>query len=668
MGIESSIGLMASSVIDALGTLSHGMHLLYLCLGVLMGLVVGIFPGLGGIVGLSLLLPFLYGMDPTSALAMLIGLVAIIPTSDTFTSVLMGIPGSSASQATVLDGFPLAKKGEGARALGAAFSASLYGGLIGALVLTLVIVVARPFILLFTSAELFMLTILGLSMVGVLAGDSLAKGMAACGLGLLLGALGGAPATGEYRMTLGNIYLGDGLPLVVVGLAMFAVPEIIDLLRAGGAISRSQTLGHGWLRGMKDMWQNKWLCTRCAGIGCMIGALPGLGGSVVDWIAYGHVKQTVKDTSMFGQGDIRGVLAPESANNAKEGGGLIPTLLFAIPGSGSMAVFLGGLTLIGLEPGPRMVEGKLDLTYVIIWSLALANVLGAGACLLISKQVARLTTIRYAFLAPFMIMVISFAAFQATRDVGDLIALFCVGLLGILLKRFGWPRPAFLIGFVLADKSEVYLYQAVQLHDWGFLLRPGVLIIAAIIAGSVWMGVRNAPSTETLAGEGGPQKATNMRPQALFALFVTVMFAWGLIDGLQRSFLGGIYMIGIGAAMLPFGFYLLYMTWNNRTTSPINYDHEVEGDHVGQEGVPGLWHYILWLAGYLVTVMLVGFWLAIIGFFIAFLKAKTDASWLRILIMTACGVGFITGLSWIMLLNFPGGLLQYYFDLPWPLR
>ena len=173
-----------------------------------MGLVVGIFPGLGGIVGLSLLLPFLYGMDPTSALAMLIGLVAIIPTSDTFTSVLMGIPGSSASQATVLDGFPLAKKGAAARALGAAFSASLYGGVIGAIVLTFFIVVARPVILLFTSAELFMLTILGLSMVGVLAGNCLSKGLLACGLGLMFGALGGAPATGEFRMSFDNAYLG----------------------------------------------------------------------------------------------------------------------------------------------------------------------------------------------------------------------------------------------------------------------------------------------------------------------------------------------------------------------------------------------------------------------------------------------------------------------------
>ena len=663
MGFEDIFG----SLVEALTEITSGTHLLYLIGGVMMGLVVGIFPGLGGIVGLSLLLPFLYGMDPTSALAMLIGLVAIIPTSDTFTSVLMGIPGSSASQATVLDGFPLAKKGEAARALGAAFSASMFGGLIGVVILTVVIVVARPVILSFTSAELFMLTILGLSMVGVLAGNSLHKGLLGAGLGLLFGALGGAPATGEYRMAFDSPYLGDGLPLVVIGLAMFAVPEIIDLLRAGGSISRTQALGHGWMRGLKDMWLYKWLCVRCAGLGVLIGALPGLGGSVVDWIAYGHAKQTVKDASQFGKGDIRGVLAPESANNAKEGGGLIPTLLFAIPGSGSMAVFLGGMELIGLEPGPSMVEGKLNLTYVIIWSLAIANVVGAGACLLISKQVARLTTIRYAFLAPFMIMVISFAAFQATRDLGDLVALFVFGMLGILFKRFGWPRPAFLIGFVLADNSETYLYQAIQFYGPEFLLRTGVLIIAALTLISAWMGARNAPTGETDAGEAVAAKATDMRPQALFAGLVVLLFAWGLYDGLQHSFLGAVYPVGLCIAMLPLSIWLFVILWRNKTEHKANYDYEIEGDHAGQEGVPGLWHYISWLGGFFAAILLVGFWISITAFFVIFLRAKSDATWLRIAVMTVSGVGFVTALSWIMVLDFPGGLLQYYVDLPWPL-
>ena len=496
--------------------------------GVLLGLVVGVFPGLGGIVGLSLLIPFLYGMDAVSALAMLVGLVAVIPTSDTFTSVLMGIPGSSASQATVLDGFPLAKKGEAARALGAAFSASLFGGLFGAVILTFFVLIAKPVILFFTSAELFMLAVLGISMVGVLSGRNLWKGVASCGLGLVIGTVGGAPATGEWRMTLGIDYLADGIPLVVIGLGIFAFPEVIDLLRRSGTIAGGAALGRGWLDGLRDMIRNRWLCLRCAGIGTLIGAIPGLGGSVVDWIAYGHVVQTARDKSQFGAGDIRGVLAPESANNAKEGGGLIPTLLFGIPGSGSMAVFIGGLVLIGLEPGPRLLTAELPTTYTIVWTLALANVVGAGLCLFLSPAIARLTTIRYHLLAPFMLMVISFAAFQASRDLMDFVFLIAVGFLGVGMKRFGWSRPALLIGFVLADQAETYLYQAIQFHEWGFLTRPGVLAIAAIIVVSVILGARSKPQPKD-ADNAPAVHAAALAPQLLFAGFVALVFALGAL-------------------------------------------------------------------------------------------------------------------------------------------
>ncbi|HSA81167.1 MAG TPA: tripartite tricarboxylate transporter permease, partial [Geminicoccaceae bacterium] len=395
---------MIEIAFSALLTVLSGWHLLYMLLGVLVGLVVGILPGLGGIAGMAILLPFIYGMEPVSALGMLIGLVAVIPTGDTFTSVMMGIPGSSASQATVLDGFPLAKKGEAARALSAAFFSSMLGGLFGALVLTVAILVARPLILAFSSAELFMMAVFGLSMVAVLAGKNLAKGVAAAGLGLIIGSIGDAPATGEFRMTLGIDYLYDGVPLVVVAMGMFAVPEIIDLLKRGRAIAETYALGGGWAKGFSDVLRNPGLVLRCSGIGCVVGALPGLGGSVVDWIAYSHVLQTTRDRSNFGKGEIRGVIAPESANNACQGGALIPTLLFGIPGSGSMAVFLGGMILIGIQPGVTMVDTRLDLTYAIIWSLALANVFGAGICALLARQVARLTALPFVYLAPFMIM------------------------------------------------------------------------------------------------------------------------------------------------------------------------------------------------------------------------------------------------------------------------
>ena len=476
-------------VLQSLAVVLQPAHLLMLICGVVMGLSIGILPGLGGIVGMTILLPVIYGMDPHSAFGLLIGMVAVIPTSDTFPSVMMGIPGSSASQATIMDGYPLAKKGEAARALGAAFTASLIGGLFGALVLTLIIPIARPIVLAFGSPELFMLALLGMSMVGVLSGNKPIKGMLAAGIGVMIGALGDAPAVPEYRYTFGIDYLMDGVPLVVVGLGLFAFPEIVDLLIKGRSISEVPTLGKGWLDGVKDTLSHKFIVLRCSVIGVVVGFLPGLGGSVVDWIAYGHIIQTSRDRENFGKGDIRGVIAPESANNAKEGGGLIPTFLFGIPGSGSMAVFLGGLLILGIQPGPSMVTEHIDLMYTAIWSLALANVFGAILSIALSKPITRLTIIPFSYLAPFMVLIITFACYQATRSWGDLIALLLMGILGWVMKQYGWPRPAALIGYVLSDNLETYLFISVQRYGFEWLTRTGVIVLAAIIIGSLVMGV-----------------------------------------------------------------------------------------------------------------------------------------------------------------------------------
>jgi len=471
---------------QALNGLLTFSHMSFLIGGVLLGLCVGILPGLGGIVGMTILLPVIYGMDPHDAFALLIGMVAVIPTSDTFPSVMMGIPGSSASQATIMDGFPLAKKGEAARALGAAFTASLIGGLIGASVLTLIIPIARPLVLAFGSPELFMLALLGMSMVGVLSGDKPIKGILAAGLGLMIGAVGDAPAVTEYRYTFEIDYLMDGIPLVIVGLGLFAFPEIIDLLIKGRAISEKTELGKGWLDGVKDALKNKFLILRCSIIGVIVGFLPGLGGSVVDWIAYGHVVQTSKDRSRFGKGDIRGVLAPESANNAKEGGGLIPTFLFGIPGSGSMAVFLGGLLILGIQPGPSMLTDDIDLVYTAIWSLALANVFGAGFSILLSKPITRLTLVPFNYLAPFMILIITFASYQATQSWGDLIAL---------------------IGYVLAGNLDTYLFISVQRYGFDWFGRPGVIILGLIIIGSIVASVAYTQKIKKAGRPGGQNAA-----------------------------------------------------------------------------------------------------------------------------------------------------------------
>ncbi|MBY8974581.1 tripartite tricarboxylate transporter permease [Rhodobacteraceae bacterium NNCM2] len=647
--------------------------LLYLLTGVLLGLCVGVFPGLGGIAGLSLVLPFIYGMDPVSGLSLMVGLVAVIPTSDTFASVLLGIPGSSASQATVLDGFPLSKQGQAARALAAAFASSLFGGIFGAVILTFFILIARPLVLAFGVPELLLLTVLGFSMVGVLAGRSLIKGLMAVGLGMTVGAIGEAPAQGSPRMDFGSWYLQDGFSLVIVGLGIFAVPEIIALLRQDRAIAQNARLGAGWWDGVASWWANKWLSLRCAAIGVVVGVVPGLGGSVVDWIAYGHAVQTTRDRSKFGKGEIRGVIGPESSNNAKEGGGLVPTLLFGIPGSGSMAVFIGGMILLGYEAGPQMVRDDLPITYTVVWSLALANVFGAGLCIFLSGGIAKLTTIRFPLLAPFLFMMISFAAFQSKQTSWDLAALVAVGFLGIFMRRFDWSRPAFLIGFVLADQAEVYAYQATQIAmlkaktggvegTLAYLFSPVGIILIVIIAVSVWLGARQS---KAIHDSDEVETTGHKRAPFIFALLLTLFLAVAFIDAMSvRVLIDKVFPATVaGLSLVAALILLIQMRWRPES-DPLFTDNEVMGEEA--QAPHALWTTLGWFLSLLILTALFGFVIALTVFFVAFLTLRARVALPQVLLMTAGGVGFVVTMAWLLNRDFPPGLLQEMVELPWP--
>ena len=657
---------MVDTIYTALVSLFAGWTPFYLFLGVLVGLVVGILPALGTTAGMALLVPFVFGMDKTAALAMMTGLLAVVATGDTVTSILLGIPGASSSQATVVDGFPMAKRGEAARALSAAYFSSMIGGIFGAVVLTGAIVAARPIILAFGTPEMLMLVVLGVTMVSLLSGASLLKGFIALGLGMLLGSLGPAPASGEYRYTFDNGYLMDGLPLGVIALAAFAIPEIIDLLRRGEAISDRAPLGRGWLTGIIDTWRNKWLVLRCSVVGCVVGALP-IGGS--DWIAYGHAVQTSKSRENFGKGDVRGVIAPEAANNANAGGALVPALIFGIPGSGSTAVFLGGLILIGVQPGPAMIDKNLDLTYTIIWSLALANVFGAGLCFLISGQMAKLTEIRFVYLAPYILTVVMFGAFQSTRHWGDLLALFVVGVFATFLRRFGYSRPAFLIGFVLQDNIETLLYQTVQFYTWTTVAqRPLFWVLLAINLVSLWFGLKHRPKLET---EGAATAATareHVTAQIVFILVAIGLVLFSINDVWGLNFLGKVTPLTVAFITLVCAFIGLFVLLLRDYTHPFFFDSEV-GWRQREEGYQtSLYHYLYWIAGLMAAMYLVGFVLAIALFFVIFLRVKSDARWISILLMTAATIGVLSLISHIFTLEFPSGLLQDFVPLPWPIN
>lgn len=664
---------------DAWSLILQPIVLAYLLLGVVMGLAVGVFPGLGGIAGLSLLLPFMFGMEPVYGLALMIGMVAVVPTSDTFASVLMGIPGSSASQATVLDGFPMAKNGQAARALAAAFSSSLFGGLIGAAFLTIFILIARPIVLAFGLPEMLMVTILGLSMVAVLAGRVPLKGLAAAGLGMMIGTIGIADAGGSLRMASYDYpYLTDGLKLVIVGLGIFAIPEIVSLLRQDRSISKNAKLGAGWADGVRDWFANKWLSLRCSLIGVLVGIIPGLGGSVVDWIAYGHSVQTTKDKSNFGKGEVRGVIGPESSNNAKEGGGLVPTLLFGIPGSGSMAIFIGAIALLGsgdIEVGPNMLKDNLDITYSIVWLLALANVFGTILCIALSGGIARLTTIRFTYLAPFLFMLISFAAFQSGQNFEDLLALFVIGLIGIFLRRFDWSRPAFLIGFVLSEPVEKFSNQAYQIASFKFrrgfdqgmeyIFSPIVIVLVVVTAISVFFGIRQAKS---IMAEGDVQSGSKRAPLVFLLaitayLLVAVLNAnaipdFNMTDKIVPLVVGG---IALGCCVI-----MLIQMMMRPEGNVIFADKETAGEDA--EAPYGLWGTLAWLAGLIIGTYFVGFILALVAFFLSFFRIRAGASWGLTVVLTLAGLALICVMAGALNRDFPPGLLQDAVDLPWPLK
>ena len=504
----------------------------FLALGVIIGLALGVIPGLGGLVGLALLLPFTFNMDKYSALALMMGLQAVVVTSDTIPAVLFGVPGTVGSAATILDGFPMARKGEAGRAFGAAFSASVLGGLFGALLLAVSVPILRPVMLHIGSPELLSFCVFGLSLVAVLSGGTPLKGLAGACIGLVVATAGDDPQTGTLRWTFDSLYLWDGLPVVPLALGLFAIPELADMAITRQTISGGAEAGSrmSQIRGVRDVLRNKFLLLRCATIGSSLGAVPGIGASVIDWIAYGHAVRSEKDAALsFGKGDVRGVIASESSNNAKEGGALVPTIAFGVPGSASMALLLGAFLIHGITPGPEMLTKNLDVTYTLVWSVALANVLGAGICFLIANQLAKIALVRIGILAPVVLAVTFVGAFQGSRQWGDIYALLIFGFVGWVMKRFKWPRPPVILGFVLGGLIERYLFISVERYGADWLLFPVVVVVFVITLYGILNPIARGYIARARANEGargaiiGFQRAS-LDPDLAFSFLVLALF------------------------------------------------------------------------------------------------------------------------------------------------
>lgn len=467
---------------EALARASDPLTLLLLLSGVLVGLLVGALPGIGGVFAMVLLLPMTNGFDVYSVIGLLIGLTSVTTTSDTMPAVLIGVPGSAAAIATVEDGHPLARQGQGDRALGAAYSASMFGGLIGAILLALAIPILRPLVLSLRTPDFLAVSVFGLLFVAVVAGKEPVKGVLAALLGLLLSLVGVDPLQGVQRFTFGSSYLWDGLAFSIVFIGLYGLVELSDLLRRRSVADVQFTSSlPAVLRGMRDTVREWRLVLSSSVVGTLLGAVPGIGVTTIDWVAYGIAQRDRRGGPEYGKGNIRGVIAPESANNAKEGGNLIPTLAIGLPGSIGMIFVLSVLSSHGIAPGPKMLTEHLPLVYTIVIFVALANVLGTGICLLMTRQIARLAAAPVALLVPVALTLIVLGAFTTHLRVEDLVLLVMFGGLGMLMKANGWSRAAFALGFMLGPNIERYYFLSAQLNGLSLLSRPAVIVVLLIL-------------------------------------------------------------------------------------------------------------------------------------------------------------------------------------------
>jgi TctA family transporter len=624
----------------------------YMFIGILLGIWLGAVPGIGGLTGLAILIPFTFDMDPVPAFAMLLGMIAVTNTSDSVTAILLGVPGSSAAQATIMDGHPLAPKGEANRAMGAAFAASAFGGVFGAIALAISMPVALPIILAIGQPETFAFGVLGLSLVASLAGSSIYKGLAAGTFGLLLSAVGYAEASAIPRYNFGTDYLLDNLPFLPLILGLFAIPELMELATGNTSISRvqeDQSKSTMW-QGVRDTWTHIWLNIRCCIIGVYIGILPGLGGSVADWLAYGHAKQSAKDNSQFGKGDIRGVIGPESCNNAVLGGSLIPTVAFGIPGGAGMAILLGAFLIQGLRPGPEMLTTKLDITFSMVWTVAIANIIVAIMMMAWARQVAKLAFTPGYYIVPGVILFVFMGAWLSTTSVGDWVLCIVFGIIGYIMKRGGWARPPIILGYVLGEIMENAYVISIRAYDgYGWLLRPITLLIFAGAVLTVLLSARGILKmkragivTEEGAEEGSMRNSVLSFP---FAIMLSATFLYAIAATFEWTKSVRMFPLTVAIPGAIFALIAVFYDWRSLrrdVATAGSFRTAARAASEKAELTPSLWFFAMLIA-LLIVMLLIGMKFAIPLYVLVFLLSWGKVKWRYALIYAGVCYAFLVG-------------------------
>ncbi len=490
-------GTMISIWLSGAASLAHPASLLFLCIGMAVGLVFGAVPGLGGTTALALLLPLTYGLDTMPALALAGGVMGAVPMGGSITAILLNTPGSAPNAATCLDGFPLAQQGKAGQAIGAAASANALGGLIGTISLLAVLPLSTHLVLAFGPPEFFLLGLLGLVLVATASRGPMARALLVGGLGLMLATVGYDQVDGVARYDFGIDALWDGVHLVPALIGLFALAEMLNLWVRGGSVAAAgPTQVTRLSAGLIETFRHWPTVLRGSLIGTVIGAIPGIGGTVAAFLSYSVAMQTARDPASFGHGNIEGVIAPEAAINAKDCSALIPTLAFGIPGSAEMAVFLGILVLHGMQPGPLILMNNQTEIYGLIWALTVACVLASLIGLLVVRPLTRITRVPGRVLVPLVLGVALTGSWAVDRSTANIVVTAAFGLLGYAMLRLDYPRLPLVIALVLGAGIERDFHQSLAMSDGDasiFVTRPlAATLCGLILLALAWPRLRAA--------------------------------------------------------------------------------------------------------------------------------------------------------------------------------
>lgn len=488
-----------SNISLGLATALSPYNLFYCFLGVFLGTLTGVIPGVGVLAAISLLFPITFYLEPTAALIMLAGIWYGTGYGGRTASILLNIPGSPANAVTCIDGFPMARQGRAGVALFMTTVASFAGGCIGIVVLMFFTPLIAQYALRFGAAEYFSLMVLGLVAASTISEGSAVKGLAMVAVGILVGTVGSDIYTGVPRFTFGSLQLADGIGLIALAMGVFGVTEIITSVgKVDSGEVRTQKVSWAAMKPTKDDVKRSWFpVLRGSALGTFFGTLPGTGPAVASFMAYAVEKRVAKDPSRFGKGAIEGVMGPESADNAAEQASFIPTLGLGIPGSATMALMLGALMIHGISPGPTLITDQPQLFWGLIMSFWVGNVLLVILNVPLIGMWVRLLTIPYHLLFPAVLVFICIGTYTIGNSTFDIWVVAAFGLFGYLLRLWDMPAAPILLGYVLGPMLEENFRRAMLLSRGDFMIfidRPisGVImgLTALLLLGTIYGGVR----------------------------------------------------------------------------------------------------------------------------------------------------------------------------------